>query len=29
VALNTATGYDNMTELGAPNSGFVAALAAK
>ena len=29
VALNTASGYDNMTGLGAPNSGFVAAMAAK
>jgi subtilase family serine protease len=28
VALNTATGYDNMTGLGAPGTGFVAALAA-
>jgi subtilase family serine protease len=26
VALNTAKGYDNMTGLGAPNSGFVPAL---
>lgn len=27
VALNATAGYDNMTGLGAPNSGFVAALA--
>ncbi len=29
VALNTANGYDNMTGLGAPNDGFVAALTGK
>ena len=29
VALNAASGYDNMTGLGAPNSGFVAAIAGK
>jgi hypothetical protein len=29
VALHTAPGYDNMTGLGSPNSGFVNALAGK
>lgn len=29
VALNTATGYDNMTGLGSPGTGFVTALAGK
>jgi hypothetical protein len=28
VALNTATGYDNMTGLGSPGTGLVADLAA-
>jgi hypothetical protein len=29
VALDPAAGFDNMTGLGAPNGGFVSALASK